>query len=275
MKTSHALLIAGVLAACGGGSKPPPTPPTPAPAPATAAAPMTWLEGTYGGDAGGAGTGTLHVHASEGALYAVWLGNEQARVWIFDEEGEVLQAWSYVGIGAAPAESVFKIMSEGEKVAAFGDPSRLLTLRRAPSGAVVLSEAGTPSPFVTSELAPIAAAPAAIFEDADRAFAADSQVRGAHAWAASVAPGGVLFRRGAAIVGPDAVKETIAKTLAAIDLRWEPIASGMSASGTFGFTVGKATWTSRSDDSRGKGSYVTIWAVRPDGSARWIFDTGR
>ena len=153
MTTARVLSIAGLLAACGGGATPPPvTPPPPPPPPAVEAAPLTWMEGAYAGAAGNAGNGTLHVKASEGALYAVWLGNEQARVWIFDEEAAaegaapVLHAWSFRGIGKEPAESVLQVMSEGEKVAAFGGgggggaatPPLLLTVRRTTLGGVVI-----------------------------------------------------------------------------------------------------------------------------------------
>ena len=60
-------------------------------------------------------------------------------------------------------------------------------------------------------------------------------------------------------------------------LRWEPFFVDISESGDLGYTLGEFAFTTT--DSLGvehtsTGYYITIWKRQPDGSWRYVFDTG-
>jgi len=50
---------------------------------------------------------------------------------------------------------------------------------------------------------------------------------------------------------------------------WWPLWAGVSKSGDLGFTTGPYTV-----DGRPSGWYFTVWAKQPDGSWKWLFDSG-
>ena len=60
-------------------------------------------------------------------------------------------------------------------------------------------------------------------------------------------------------------------------LKWEPFFADISASGDFGYTLGDYDYTyadSAGNEQVSKGYYVTIWKKQPDGSWKYVFDTG-
>jgi ketosteroid isomerase-like protein len=275
------LLVAALLAGCGGGHPVTTTPTGPTgPAATEVVTPLAWAADQYEGDADD-GSGQLHVVPVEGATYAIWLGDKGgARVWIVDETDETtstLSAWVFAGIPGSPTVDVLPALSAGSSVARFGvrDSSRLLTIRRTATAGLVISLAGTARPFVTDELGKANLARDTALEYADRNFAAASKARGADAWGETVAEHGVIYRAGGFIAGRAAVRAASAKTLAAGTLSWEPVSSGRARDGQIGFTVGKSHWVGKGSEPAADGSYVTIWQQQPDASWKWIFDAGR
>lgn len=280
MVTLRSCLSAVIMlaVACGGPPKPPPGPPPVA----EPAAPLTWLVGAYAGTVPTAGPGTLDVVASQGALYAIWLGAGEARVWIVDEAAggaPALGLWAFRGLPAAPEVATLPALSAGEQVAAFGPPdgSALWTVRRDTTGAVVLADAAAPPPFVSDPLAAVVAAPAAVLEDADRAFAAEVKARGVDGWMTWTAPGAALYRPAGLVTGHDAIRAEMTATLAGGTLSWEPVASRVTdgGDGGLGFTVGRFVFFGAGGEPAGSGSYVTVWQRQPDGAWRVVFDAGR
>ena len=60
-------------------------------------------------------------------------------------------------------------------------------------------------------------------------------------------------------------------------LSWEPFFAEISESGDLGYTLGKYVYTVTDTlgvDSESYGYYVTIWKKQPDGSWKYVFDTG-
>ncbi|MFC1726100.1 YybH family protein [candidate division KSB1 bacterium] len=60
-------------------------------------------------------------------------------------------------------------------------------------------------------------------------------------------------------------------------LEWEPFKAEMAESGDMGYTLGK--WTATYIDSAGmekrsSGYYVSIWKKQPDGTWKYVFDSG-
>lgn len=124
-----------------------------------------------------------------------------------------------------------------------------------------------------------AISPAALLEEADRRFAADSDVRGADAWAAAFASDGAVWRRGhPPIVGPEAIRERMQRVFSNAVLVWEPHTSVWSPAGDMGFTIGcyesRPRGAAPSPARAEIGTYLTIWRRQADGSWRAVFDTG-
>lgn len=79
-------------------------------------------------------------------------------------------------------------------------------------------------------------------------------------------------------------KETYQKMSSAADdsgqtsrLEWEPYFADISDAGDLGYTLGRYTLTitdSSEDEQIKHGYYVTIWKKQPDGSWKFVFDTG-
>lgn len=118
---------------------------------------------------------------------------------------------------------------------------------------------------------------ASVLLDADRAFAADVAANGADAWAAWFAPDGAMIREGAGEVrGRDAIREAVAYLdQPGLSLSWAPTRADMAASGDLGWTTG--TWTFRSSPDapvEGRGRYVSIWRLQPNGEWKVVMDLG-
>ncbi|HEX4885391.1 MAG TPA: hypothetical protein VFX05_14715 [Casimicrobiaceae bacterium] len=109
---------------------------------------------------------------------------------------------------------------------------------------------------------------------AERAFAMDAREHGVRdAFLRHFAPGGVMF-----VPGPSSVNEVFATPPPdplAVLLEWEPVASGVAASGDFGFTTGPARISRRDGSAPPRFStFFSVWKRPRDGPWRVVIDAG-
>jgi ketosteroid isomerase-like protein len=57
-------------------------------------------------------------------------------------------------------------------------------------------------------------------------------------------------------------------------LSWKPLKAFISASADLGYTYGTFTSSVKNDTSVNTGTYISIWKKQPDGSWKWVLDTG-
>jgi ketosteroid isomerase-like protein len=159
--------------------------------------------------------------------------------------------------------------------------------RRAPGGPWRIAayvEVGSPfrsPPSAQSATSPLANAPSrgtAELMAADSAFSdlAD-RVGVGNAFAATVAPHGVIFAGSEIVTGPKAVRDFYAAGDAASGLAWHPTFAEAAASGDLGFTVGQYIFTGRGASGaaiQSFGKYLTVWQRQPDGSWKFVVDGG-
>jgi len=91
-----------------------------------------------------------------------------------------------------------------------------------------------------------------------------------------IAEDGVILRNNSF---PDKGRETLKNRFAgksdtSFILSWEPLYEKISESGDLGYTYGIHTTTEKSTGEISKGTYVTIWLKQPDGSWKFVLDTG-
>jgi ketosteroid isomerase-like protein len=109
---------------------------------------------------------------------------------------------------------------------------------------------------------------------AERAFAREALDRGVRAaFLANFDPAGLMFVPAPMRVG-DVFAEAPADPMATL-LEWAPAASGVAASGDFGFTTGPAK-ISRRDGSRAPGynTFFSVWKRAGEGPWRVVLDAG-
>jgi len=121
----------------------------------------------------------------------------------------------------------------------------------------------------------MAADPADVLKEADRAFAALAAKEGPGlAFQAFSAPAATLLNAAQPHVTPEAFPHRFGPDTR---ISWDPDEAAISAGGDFGYTMGHATITDRDKDGKPTGSnvrYVTIWRKQPDGSWKFILDGG-
>ena len=111
----------------------------------------------------------------------------------------------------------------------------------------------------------------------DRDFSAMSVKDGMFsAFLTYMADDGVILRDGEY---PSKGKETLRKRFegksdSAFVLSWEPIFEKISENRELGYTYGIHTTTIKATGEVTKGTYVTIWQKQPNGSWRFVLDTG-
>ncbi len=113
---------------------------------------------------------------------------------------------------------------------------------------------------------------------ADRAFSRESVTNGAPiAFDSYMADSATILRNNAhPFTGRERINELFANWPDGT-LEWEPEFVDVSLSGDMGYTYGR--WDYTATDSTGNeitssGYYITIWKKQPDGSWKWVFDTG-
>jgi len=113
----------------------------------------------------------------------------------------------------------------------------------------------------------------------DLAFSKFSDENGAEAaFLAYADEGSVLLRDGSLpLVGKAALRDHLLSNPAGnISLTWKPLFAEMAKSGDFGYTYGTFVVRSKAnpEETVSDGCYVSIWKKQPDGSWKWVLDTG-
>src|SRR5690348_13281823 len=114
---------------------------------------------------------------------------------------------------------------------------------------------------------------------ADSAFALAADLQGTGiAFAAFVAPQGVVFSGSEIVIGTDAVRALYdEQQRAGGTLNWRPVYADAVGSGDLGWTVGEYVFTGRGANGsvvQRFGKYLTIWKKQPDGEWRFVVDGG-
>jgi ketosteroid isomerase-like protein len=111
----------------------------------------------------------------------------------------------------------------------------------------------------------------------DRDFSAMSVKEGMFsAFIYYIADDGTILRDGEY---PAKGKETLRKRFegrsdSSFILSWEPLFEKISESNDLGYTYGIHTTTIRATGEITKGTYITVWQKQPDGSWKFVLDTG-
>ena len=111
----------------------------------------------------------------------------------------------------------------------------------------------------------------------DKEFSALSKAKGMkYAFLEYAADSAVLLQRNVwPVVGKKAISAAFeAFSDSGFTLTWEPLDADMSRSGDFGYTYGLYTSFIKADSSVTRGKYVTIWKKQPDGSWKYVLDSG-
>ena len=115
--------------------------------------------------------------------------------------------------------------------------------------------------------------------EADRAFAAETAVRGLEGWLAWFDQDAAVFPRDRAVIrGIDQIRAFYVETgFDPAGLKWEPERAEISDDGTFGMTYGAWTMVDAADDGGSEiatGKYMTVWRKTPQGDWRVVADMG-
>jgi len=130
----------------------------------------------------------------------------------------------------------------------------------------------------TEKPTPTSTANSEVLIEADCAFAAMAADSGLGvAFKFYAADSATMLRDGSnPIVGKEVIGNLYSHPLRGT-LTWEPYFADIGQSGDLGYTLGNSQYTIK--DSTGAtqvyhGFYVTIWKKQPDGSWKYVFDTG-
>ncbi len=254
--------ILSMLVACGGPPEPPATPAAPPPTLAN----LAWLEGMWRSPA--LDERWLHVG---GALYGVALSDAGYEINLIDDnddEGKAVPI-TLTAYTADRDPATFPLVTATDTRVEFVAGPRVVRFTKVEHGlhGEYLAPPATPVEFA---LAGNVMAPAPELEAADRDFAIATATDGAAAWAHYYSADGSIWR-GRRIIGPDAVRDVIAKSLDKHVLAWRPVASGKR--GAWGFTLGTYEYGPQRGPAQSHGGYCTIWRQSDDG---WkiMFDVG-
>jgi ketosteroid isomerase-like protein len=119
--------------------------------------------------------------------------------------------------------------------------------------------------------------PSGVLLKTDRDFSAMSEKSGMFtAFLFYIAEDGVILRDNSfPAKGRDNLQDRFAgKTDTTFILTWEPLYEKISESGELGYTYGIHTNTDKNTGEVTKGTYVTMWLKQPDGSWKFVLDTG-
>ncbi|MCW3094300.1 MAG: hypothetical protein JWP81_5369 [Ferruginibacter sp.] len=112
--------------------------------------------------------------------------------------------------------------------------------------------------------------------EADRAFSKFSEEKGMKAALLNFIDGkGVLLRPNAVpIVGGEAINYISQGNDTAYTMTWEPSGGTVAKSGELGYTYGIYSLRPKNKDTVFYGTYVSIWKKQPDGSWKFVLETG-
>jgi ketosteroid isomerase-like protein len=112
--------------------------------------------------------------------------------------------------------------------------------------------------------------------EADRAFSQLSQQQGMRAaYMNFMDSTGVLLRPNTLpMVGADAVDYISMGNDSAFTMTWEPKGAHLAEAGDLGYTYGVYSIQPTHIDTTLYGTYVSIWKHQPDGSWKFVLDTG-
>jgi ketosteroid isomerase-like protein len=264
------LLLASVLVACGGPSKPVASP-APVPSGPAVVADLEFLLGTWQAE-----DGTMETWVRGGdCLWGVGFSAQGFEALLLDEKAGVP---TYTAFPEGKTTADFTLTRRTATSATFSNPAhdfpKEIEYVRDGETLVATVRGDGEAQSVTLRLMPPASA--GELEKADTMFAAETAERGSDGWVAWFDEGGAMFRPTGRIEGHEQIKAAMTKLLDSKGNRldWQPRHSGLAASGALGFTVGTATLILDGKDSGWHGSYVTIWKRQPDGRWLVLFDTG-
>ena len=112
--------------------------------------------------------------------------------------------------------------------------------------------------------------------DADKAFSNLSKEKGMRkAFIQYMDDDGVLLRPGQyPLIGAEAIDFLTRINDTTFTLEWEPQKGYVAKSGELGYTFGVYSLTPSTKDTVIYGTYVSIWKKQPDGTWKFVLDTG-
>lgn len=113
---------------------------------------------------------------------------------------------------------------------------------------------------------------------ADRELARQVQRSGLAAFIAGFTVDGRLISGGESHIGPEGIRRAMLPLFAdsAFSLRWDPVFARIAESGELGYTVGtyEMSGAAEAGGEAHRGSYLSVWRKRDDGSWRLEADIG-
>jgi ketosteroid isomerase-like protein len=112
--------------------------------------------------------------------------------------------------------------------------------------------------------------------EADRAFSKLSVEKGMRkAFIQYIDSNGVLLRPNQyPLIGAEAIDFLTQVNDTGFTMQWEPKGGSIAQSGELGYTFGLYALTPSKKDTTFYGTYVSIWKKQPDGSWKFILDSG-
>ena len=142
-------------------------------------------------------------------------------------------------------------------------------------GCVLLATSLSACQFISTEKPDHGSLKAAMM-DADRSFSKLSQQQGMRtAYMQYLDSTGVLLRPNTMpLIGADAIDYISMGNDSAFTMTWEPKGAHLAEAGDLGYTYGIYSIQPTNMDTTLYGTYVSIWKRQPDGSWKFVLDTG-
>lgn len=112
--------------------------------------------------------------------------------------------------------------------------------------------------------------------DADRAFSKMSETKGMRsAFMHYIDSNGVLLRPNSfPMIGAGAIDYISQNNDTTYTMTWEPKGGSIAASADLGYTYGVYSVKPKDQDTVLYGTYVNVWKVQPDGTWKFVLDSG-
>lgn len=262
-------------AACGG-SHVRPVEPTAGPDLSPALAPISWIVGDWTHE-----HGEEHWVATAGVLYGVGASADGSyELLVIDDAPEdadgkpdgALRLFAMPG-GNPPVVFTGTNPAAGQLVfenAAHDDPTAIAYTQM---GDQLVARVTGPTSDLTIPMTKAQGETEPEAEDADLAFAKDTDADGVEGWLRWFAADGAMIRGDQRVAGKDAIRERMAPLLGKASLLWAPVWSRRLPGGKLAVTVGRARIVQQAAVTW-RGSYVTLWRRDPEGW-RVVVDLGR